>query len=266
MYYTSNIFVTQYDDSDSDIKKSEGGEGSENQKSTGEKTFNQTEVNTFVEKRVGKMKAENRQMLSKFEALQQSIKTDSEGRDALETELEELRVRTLSQDEIQKRETKKVADKYIADLKSAQEGSTVWQNRYDDLRISYEINTAAAKNKIASQSLPMVESFLRPNTKLVEIRDDDGKSTNIFESVVDFADIDSEGKSIIVQMSIPDTIKRMSELPDLYGNLFEGQKVSGTGGSSGSSGPTGSLIPSKLSTEEYLKLRKENPRAALGIT
>ncbi len=65
-------------------------------------------------------------------------------------------------------------------------------------------------------------------------------------------------------MTVPATLKRMSELPEKYGNLFEGQKISGTGGGSGSGVPTGKIDPSKLDTEAYIKLRMENPQAALG--
>lgn len=261
-----NLFITHYDDNTSDnADDTKKPEGDDNKQTPEGKLMTQTQIDQIVEKRVAKMKQQNRQTLTQLETLQSSTKMDTEGREALEIELEELRVRTLSQDEIQKREAKKVSDKYSVDLKTAQEDSTVWQDRYNNLRISYEINTAAAKNKVVSQSLGMVESFLRPNTKLVENRDNDGKGTGTFEPIVDFTDVDSEGKAIVVQMSVPDTIKRMSELPEQYGNLFEGQKISGTGGTSGSSGSSGSIDPSKLDTDAYLKLRKENPQAALGI-
>ncbi len=269
MYRTLNLFVTHYDDNSGEGNKGDGTgkpEGDDGKQPPEGKLMTQTQIDQIVEKRVAKMKQQNRQTLTQLETLQSSTKMDTEGREALEIELEELRVRTLSQDEIQKREAKKVADKYTTDLKTAQEDSTIWQDRYNSLRITHEINAAAAKNKVVSQSLPMVEAFLRPNTKLVEGRDDNGNATGTFEPVVDFTDIDSEGKAIVVQMSIPDTIKRMSELPDQYGNLFEGQKISGTGGTSGSAGTTGTIDPSKLDTEAYLKLRKENPQAALGIT
>lgn len=257
MYRTT--FITHYDD-----KTSDGVTLPEKTPEPKEKTFTQEQVNDFVEKRLGKMKAAERQTLQKFEALQGTIQTDSEGREALETELEELRQRTLSQDEIQKREAKKASNKYSKDLEAAQKDAKTWQGEYNNLRISHEINSASASNKVLNQSLGMVESFLRPNTKLVEVRDDEGKATGSYKSVVDFSDVDSEGKPITVQMSIPEVLKRMSELPDQYGNLFEGQKIGGTGSTSGTGNPTGSIDPSKLSTEDYLKLRKENPAAALG--
>lgn len=257
MYRT--LFTTHYDDSDGNESGSP-----EPKVVPDEKTFNQTQVNDVVEKRVAKMKQENRQMLAKFETLQQSMQTNSEGREAMEVELDELRQRTLSQDEIQKREAKKAQDKYSKDLLVAQESAKTWQGEYNDLRISNEITNASAGTKVLKQSFGMVESFLRPNTKLVELRDDDGNPTGSYEGIVDFADNDDDGKPIIVQMSIPQAIKRMSDLPDKYGNLFEGQKISGTGTSSGSGSPGNKADPSKMSTEDYIKYRKENPQAALG--
>ena len=251
------LFITHYADSES-------GDVPPEPKPAAEKTFNQTQVNDVVEKRVAKMKAENRQMLQKFESLQANMQTNSEGREAMETELEELRQRTLSQDEIQKREAKKAQDKYSKDLEVAQASAKTWQNDYNDLRISNEITSASAGTKVLKQSYGMVESFLRPNTKLVELRDENGDPTGSYEGVVDFADNDDDGKPIVVQMSIPQAIKRMSDLPDKYGNLFEGQKIGGTGTNSGSGTPGSKADPSKMSTEDYLKFRKENPQAALG--
>lgn len=261
MYQTRNLFVTHYEEPTPEPTP----EPSPNPEPKPEKSYNQTEVNGFVEKRVAKMKQENRQMLSKFEALQQSIQTDSEGREALETELDELRQRTLSQDEIQKREAKKASDKYSKDLDTAQKAAETWQGEYNDLRIKHEINSASAKNKVLPESYELVESFIQPHTKLVDLRDSDGNPTGELQSMVDFADHDDEGKSITVHMSVPDTIKRMSELPQKYGNLFEGQKIGGTGTSSGTNNTSGKLDPSKMSTEEYIAYRKENPQAALGI-
>ncbi len=256
MYRT--LFVTHYDDSEGETK-TPGGETKEP-----EKTFNQAQLNEVVEKRVAKMKSENRQMLTKFETLQLTLKTDSEGREAMEIEMEDLRQRTLTQDEIQKREAKKAADKYTKDLEVAKSDAETWKSEYNGLRISYEINGASADNKVLPESYEMVEAFLSPNTKLVELRDGEGVGTGKYESMVDFSDVDSEGKPIVAQMTVPAVLKRMSELPEKYGNLFEGQKISGTGGSSGSSGPTGKVDPSKMSTEDYIKYRKENPQAALG--
>lgn len=252
MYHT--LFTTHYDDSEGDPK----GDPKEP-----EKTFNQTQLNEIVEKRVAKMKSENRQMLSKFESLQGSLKTDNEGREALEIELDELRQRTLTQDEIQKREAKKAADKYTTDLEAAQSDAKTWKGEYNDLRISYEIKGASAHSKVLPESFELVEAFLRPNTKMIEVRDDEGVTTGKTQTMVDFSDVDSEGKPIIAQMTVPDTLKRMSELPEKYGNLFEGKKISGTGRTSGGSGPTGKLDPSKMDTDTYIKFRKENPDAAL---
>ncbi len=263
MYRT--LFITHYDDSevkeDEPKDKPDGGDPS---KTPEGKFMTQEHLDELFEKRVAKMKSENRQMLSKLESLQGSIKTDSEGREALEIELEELRLRTLSQDEITKREAKKASDKYTMDLEAAKVDAKTWQGEYNNLRIMHEINSASAKYKVLPESYEMVESFIRPHTKLVDVKDEDGNSTGSLESLVEFSDHDDDGKSITVQMTVPATLKRMSELPQRYGNLFEGQKISGTGGSSGSGAPSGKIDPSKLDTEAYIKFRKENPQAALG--
>lgn len=260
-------FYTHYDDTDT----SKGGNGDDTLSGDAQggeggdkgKMMTQAQIDKIVADRTDRYRGQNRKMLTQLEDLQGTAKLSAEERDALNVEVEELRKRTLSQTEIEKREAKKATEKYQKELVAAQETATTWQGRYDNLRISYEIKGAAVSNKVLPQSLNLVESFLRPNTKLVEKSDEEGKGTGQFETVVDFADQDSEGKPITTTMTIPEVIKRMSELPDLYGNLFEGSKSGGLGGNSGTGGGRPG-DPSKMSTEEYIKYRKENPQAALG--
>ncbi len=259
------LFVTHYDDTLQGADTVEGTPDPNKKTEPEGKLVTQAQIDTIVEKRVAKMKQQNRQLLTKLEELESSSSITAEDREALKIEVLELRERTMSADEITKRESVKAQKVYEAQLVTAQETAQTWQSRYENQRISYEISSAASANKVLPQSLGLVESFLRPNTKLTEDRDDDGKATGTFSSVVDFGDVDSEGKTITVQMTIPEVLKRMSELPEQYGNLFEGQKIGGTGGTSGSGGSGSTQDPSKMSTEEYLKLRKENPEAALGI-
>ncbi len=70
-----------------------------------------------------------------------------------------------------------------------------------------------------------------------------------------------------VAMSPSECVKKMKEEPSFW-NLFKPNVVAGIGGSSGadvsSAGRGGKVDLSKLTSEEYRRLRKENP-AALGL-
>ena len=86
--------------------------------------------------------------------------------------------------------------------------------------------------------------------------------------MIDFPDIDEKtGENIKTLRSPQDAVKRMKELPQLYGNLFKANVVSGIGSGSAAGGVptgTGKVDVSKLSSEQYRKLRAENP-AAIGL-
>jgi hypothetical protein len=59
----------------------------------------------------------------------------------------------------------------------------------------------------------------------------------------------------------------MKELPSLFGNLFKSNIVSGVGAGTATGGNmsgSGRVDPKKISTEQYMRLRKENPEA-LGL-
>ncbi len=146
-----NLFTTHYDDPTPPKDPDPSPNPDPEAKPEG-KFMTQEHLDDIIEKRVAKMKSENRQMLTKLESLQGSMKTDTEGREALETELEDLRQRTLSQDEIAKREAKKASDKYTTDLEAAKVDAKTWQGEYNNLRIAHEINHASAKYKVLPES------------------------------------------------------------------------------------------------------------------
>jgi len=115
-----------------------------------------------------------------------------------------------------------------------------------------------------------VMSVLRPMTRLTEITDEKtGKGTGKFKVMVDFPDTDPNTGEPTVTLHTPESaVKRMKDLPQVYGNLFKSGVVSGIGSSAATgglaSGAGGKVDPRKLSQEQYLKIRQENP-ALLGL-
>ena len=83
-----------------------------------------------------------------------------------------------------------------------------------------------------------VMSVLRPMTRLTEITDEKtGKGTGKFKVVVDFPDTDpNTGEPTVTLHSPESAVKRMKELPQIYGNLFKSGVVSGIGSSAATGG------------------------------
>jgi hypothetical protein len=103
-------------------------------------------------------------------------------------------------------------------------------------------------------------------TKVSEKLDEHGKGSGQYEVVVDLQDVNGETGLPQVTRRVPeDAVKRMKELKDIYGNLFKPNIVSGIGAGTAQGGPSnGRVDPTKISTAEYMRLRKTDP-AALGI-
>src|SRR5690606_9268331 len=97
---------------------------------------------------------------------------------------------------------------------------------------------------------------------LTEVIGDDGKATGDHTAMVRFQDKDKDGKSIVVKLPVPEAVKRMKELPEDFGYLFEAHTKGGVGGASGQPGQKVDI--KNMSTEQYLKARKENPSLIYG--
>jgi len=84
--------------------------------------------------------------------------------------------------------------------------------------------------------------------------DDNGEPTGMLAPKVKFPDTDKDGKSVILDLTVTEAVKRMKELTDQYGNLFKGTAAGGIGGSTV---PTtgGKIDISKMSQEDYEKNR-----------
>ena len=94
--------------------------------------------------------------------------------------------------------------------------------------------------------------------------DEDGKPTGDYEPRVAFPDKDKDNKPLTLDLTVAEAVKRMKEL-EKYGNLFEGGKKSGLGGTG--SQTKGSNVDisevAKKDPAKYRELRKLRETGAL---
>jgi hypothetical protein len=228
-----------------------GDTGSQDGSGGSSKTFTQDEVNKFLaddrRKHAKKMEA----LQSKLETTLKSSQLTQEERDSLETSLEDVRKQLMTKEQIAAQEKKKLASEYETKLTEAQERAKQFEQRYNQSTIQRALQDAAIANEAFNPS--QVVALLSSKTKLVDDK-----------PVVDFEDRHVEtGDAITTQLSPADTVKRMRELPEIYGNLFKANVAPGVGQNNGSH-QGGKIDKSRLSPAEYRKLRQENPEA-LGL-
>jgi Skp family chaperone for outer membrane proteins len=216
----------------------------------------QAQVNKILAEDKRKHQAQFQKLEKQLQETLSTAKLTADERSKLEEALDNERKRFLSKEEQAKIEKKALEDKYTGEIETLKSRAETAERRYVDSTISRALQDAAITGDAFNSNT--VVTVLRPMVKMV----DDNP-------MIDFADISAEtGEPIVKQMTPEEAIKRMKQLPEIYGNLFKSGVVGGLGSASATGGLTpgsnGKVDPRKLTMDQYLKLRKENP-AALGL-
>lgn len=230
----------------------QGGGGSEGEGASQEPktiTLTQEELNKMMADNRRKTTQENKELKDMLNQLQNQSQMTEQEKEELSQRLEELEKKNLTQEELTKRELAKAQKEHATQLKTAQDSSEFWKANYTQATIARSLQDAAIEHKAVSPEQIVI--LLAGSTRLKETED------NNFAPVVDFNDVDDDGKAITLEMSPTDAVKRMVELPDKYGNLFQGNSSSGIGGDSGTGGRSPKV--DLKDPEQYMKWRKENP-------
>jgi hypothetical protein len=252
---------------EADKKAAEAREAAEEAKRLREKSFSQEDINRFLAD-------DRRKHQEKYTNLEQSYKQiladknlQKEQRAKLESELADLQKSFRTKEQQQEYERKQEREKFKSELDTHKSSAEKWEMLYKSSVIDRSLQDAAVAADAFNPN--QIVGLLRPMTKMQEKSDDAGNSLGSFTPMIDFPDIDEKtGDKVLTLRTPEEAVQRMKELPEFYGNLFKANVVSGVGAGSAtggvSSGDGGRVDPTKLSPEQYRKLRKENPEA-LGL-
>lgn len=229
------------------------------------KTFTQDDVNRFLAEDRRKTEARYKAELSKaeknYQELLENKNLSDEQRAKLEESLEDVRKQLRTKEQQLAHEKKTLEEQYKSKIAETEQKASYWESLFRETEINRSLYDAAVAEDAFQPN--QVVTLIRSNTKLVEDENAKGK----YKVVVDFLDIDPATNEEVMTLRTPrEAVKRMKELPELYGNLFKSGVVSGIGGSSGTpgTGPNGQVDVRKLTPEQYMKLRKEAPEK-LGL-
>jgi hypothetical protein len=223
----------------------------------------QEQLNAVLKREKENFRKEREKQAKQLEDFQRANKLSEEQNAALSAQIEELRTANLTTEEKARREKERLDKEWQTKHEAASQQALQWQGNYTKLKIGYDINAASVHHKVLPANIKFVEAFLGPRTRLVEAKDDDGKGTGDFTAMVKFPDQDKDGKPITTEFTVPDAVKRMKELPEEYGYLFEAPNGGGLGGQSGTAGKKKGL--KDMTTAEYLEARKKNREATLRM-
>ena len=189
-------------------------------------------------------------------------------REQLAQQLEDLRKETRTKEQQLAHEKKQLEEQFTKQIADAEKAAKEWEQRYREGTVERALLDAAVGGD--AFNVDTIMAVLRPMTRLTEITDEKtGKGTGKFKVVVDFPDTDPNTGEPTVTLHTPESaVKRMKELPQIYGNLFKSGVVSGIGSSSATgglaSGSGGKIDPRKLTQQQYMEIRAKNPEL-LGL-
>ena len=236
--------------------------------SAGEVRFSQDDLNRYLAEDKRKHQAQLQRVEKMLEEVSTSKNLTVQEREQLAQQLEDMRKETRTKEAQLAHEKKQLEEQYETKLTVEKEARKQWENRYKEGTVERALMDAAVGGDAFNVNTLMNQ--LRPMTRLTEITDEKtGKGTGKFKVVVDFPDTDPNTGEPTQTLHTPESaVKRMKDLPQIYGNLFKSGVVSGIGSSAATgglaSGAGGTVDPKKLSQEQYMELREKHPEL-LGL-
>lgn len=227
--------------------------------------FTQEDINKFLAEDRRKHEAKYKQLEVSYQNILQTKGLAEDERTKLKVEFEDLQKSFRTKEQQMEFEKKQAALKYESELGDWKTKATRWESMYKDQVIQTSLQDAAVGGEAFNPY--QIIGLLQPITELRPEIDKDGKETGRLAPMIDFPDIDEKtGESIKTLRSPKDAVKRMKELPQLYGNLFKSNVVSGVGAgtAAGGAAASGKVDVTKLTPEQYRKIRAENPEL-LGL-
>jgi Spy/CpxP family protein refolding chaperone len=250
-----------------------GGEGAAGG-DAGDRKFSQDDVNRFVQDRLSKDRKKHekevQEQVSSLEAKYEDLLTnknlDSVEKEKLEGQLDDLRKQHRTKEQQLAHEKKTIEEEWQGKYETAISKGNEWENRYTESTITQALQSAAISNDAYNPQQIIVQ--LRSQTKLVEKMDAAGKPTgNLVPMVEMTVKNEDNGAQEQLQMTPDEAVEYMKKSPGDWGNFFKNNIREGIGSSSATGGALtgdGNVDHTKLTDEQWFKMRKDNP-GALGM-
>lgn len=223
----------------------------------GEKIFGQADVDRIVQDRLrteraaaAADKAANKQQLERLEALSSQLRGTAEAKSQLETEIEELRTRALTAEELKSREVQITKTQAAAELAAEKKQVEYWQNQFKSTVLENQLHAALVGAGAEFGTLAVAKTFLAASARVVDSKTDTGIR---HEVRVQMHSLTADGAPIVLDLSPTEAVTKMKETPTMK-TLFQSEVKSGAG-SSGSAGRS-KVNPVDMSDAEYMAQRK----------
>lgn len=202
-------------------------------------TFTQDQLNKFLADDRRKHQDQVKQTVVQLEELKKNVQLSEQAKTELESRIETLNSSLMTTEERSKAELAKKDKELKGVAESLSKERDNWKSSYASEVITNKILKASVDHKAVSSDQML--DLLMPKTRLVEVLDTDGKTVKGYIPKAKIKTVNDKGEEIELDLTIEETMKRLKEMPERYGNLFDGGVQGGLGGkgSTGGSGTTG---------------------------
>lgn len=188
------------------------------------------EQQALFNKKMAEQKRGFQQQITDLTGKLQSANLSAEATKAVEEELETVRASLRTAEEQAAHEQAGLKKKHKEQVEMLTTDRDSWQKRYTDRAINGDLMNAAANPDVGAYNPAQIVQLLRPITRLVAVKNDEGEETGEFVTQVTI-ELPNEKEEMVELLLTPaDTVKRMSEATKLYGNLFKADATGGVGG------------------------------------
>ncbi len=205
------------------------------------------------EKMNGIIAEEKRKVVAELETLKKTVGITESRKTELEKQIEGLKASYQTKAEQDAERLEKVLNESKTNFESKSKEADGWRTRYTDTVIDRDILAAAGSDAFSPE---LIVKVLKPDTKLVEVIDENGKPTGRFEPRVTVQK-EKDGKIITLELTPAEAVKHMKDTPAKFGSLFKSTQKSGLGGSQTPGNTSDFADLAKTNPEEFRRQYRE---------
>lgn len=198
--------------------------------------------------------SERKKAAEGLEQIRQAATTSAKQKAELETQIENLKKQYMTKEQLEAEKYERTMNEFKSNLETASKERDTWQSRFSETVVERDILAAAGPDAFNPE---LIVNILKPQTKLVEVTDDEGKPTGKFEPRVKMTKV-KDGKPLVVEVVPSEAVKLMKEMPEKFGSLFKSTQAGGIGGGNRSGNKDVDMAElAKSNPEEYRRRYQE---------
>lgn len=222
------------------------------------------EQQDFMNRKIAEEKRQaqqqNQRTIDELKKLQLAAGTTEQQKNELQNRINELNRQFLSKEELAKQEADRAAKEFQQQLNQHKTEAEKWQKMFYESTITRSLMDGAAEFEAFNAN--QIVDLLKNKTKLVHEKDVDGNETGNMIPRIQLQESDSDGKPMLLDLTVKEALQKMRNTPDRYGNLFKSTLAGGLGQGGNQGAGKKKVDPAKMTTQEWMEFRKKNPNFA----